>query len=60
MHGAEGECIYDFGGNGRKGRPLGRTRCRWDDNIKIELREIGWSDLNWISLAEEPSGFIKC
>jgi hypothetical protein len=23
-------------------RPLGRTRCRWEDNIRIDLREIGW------------------
>jgi hypothetical protein len=23
-------------------RPLGRPRCRWVDNIKIDLREIGW------------------
>jgi hypothetical protein len=22
--------------------PLGRPRCRWDDNIKMDLREIGW------------------
>jgi hypothetical protein len=24
-------------------RPLGRPRCRWEDNIKIDLRERGWS-----------------
>jgi hypothetical protein len=23
-------------------RPLGRNRCRWEDNIKMDLREIGW------------------
>jgi hypothetical protein len=29
--------------------PLGRSRCRWVDNIKIGLREIGWNriGLNW-------------
>jgi hypothetical protein len=23
-------------------RPLGKPRCRWDDNIKIDLQEVGW------------------
>jgi hypothetical protein len=30
-------------------RPLGRLRCRWEDNIKIGLREIGLDGANWIS-----------
>jgi hypothetical protein len=34
-------------------RPLGRTRCRWDDNIKMVLREIGWNGMNWIDLAQD-------
>jgi hypothetical protein len=32
-------------------RPLGRPRRRWVDNIKIDLREIGWDDMDWIDLA---------
>jgi hypothetical protein len=32
-------------------RPLGRLRCRWVDNIKMDLREIGWDDMDWIDLA---------
>jgi hypothetical protein len=27
---------------------LGRPRHKWEDNIKIELREIGWSGIHWI------------
>jgi hypothetical protein len=27
-------------------RPLGRTRCRWEDNIKIDLREIAWDSMD--------------
>jgi hypothetical protein len=27
-------------------RPLGRPRCRWVDNIKIDLREMGWYGLD--------------
>jgi hypothetical protein len=34
-------------------RPLGRTRCRWEDNIKMDLREIGWSGMDWIDLAQD-------
>jgi hypothetical protein len=29
-------------------RPLGRPRCRWADNIKMDLREIGWDGVDWI------------
>jgi hypothetical protein len=31
---------------------LGRTRCRWKDNIKMDLREIGSEDVDWIHLAQ--------
>jgi hypothetical protein len=34
-------------------RPLGRPRCRWVDNIKIDLGEVGWGDVDWISLAKD-------
>jgi hypothetical protein len=29
-----------------KGRQLGRPRCRWNDNIKMDLREIGWEGMS--------------
>jgi hypothetical protein len=31
-------------------RPLGRPRRRWVDNIKMDLREIGWDGTDWIDL----------
>jgi hypothetical protein len=34
-------------------RPLGRPRCRWEDNIKMDLREIGINGANWIWLAQD-------
>jgi hypothetical protein len=34
-------------------RPLGRPRHRWLDNIKMDLREIGWGGTDWIDLAED-------
>jgi hypothetical protein len=33
-------------------RPLERPRCRWVDNIKIDLREMGWGGMDWIDLAD--------
>jgi hypothetical protein len=34
-------------------RPLGRPRCRWEDNIKMDLRETGLGDVDWINLAQD-------
>jgi hypothetical protein len=34
-------------------RPLGRYRRRWDDNIKMDLQEVGWRGLDWIDLAQD-------
>jgi hypothetical protein len=32
-------------------RPIGRRRRRWEYNIKMDLREIGWCGMDWIYLA---------
>jgi hypothetical protein len=34
-------------------RPLGRPRRRWVDNIRMYLGEVGWSDVDWIGLAQD-------
>jgi hypothetical protein len=34
-------------------RPLGRPRRRWVDNIKMDVLEIGWGDVDWIGLAQD-------
>jgi hypothetical protein len=34
-------------------RPLGRLKRRWVDNIKVDLREIGWGGMDWIDLAQD-------
>jgi hypothetical protein len=34
-------------------RPLGRPRSRWEDNIKMDLREIGFGDVDWIHLGQD-------
>jgi hypothetical protein len=51
---------------------LGRSRGRWEDNVKMDHRETGWDGVDWVDVAEdrdqlrtlkhgnEPSGSIKC
>jgi hypothetical protein len=34
-------------------RPLGKPRRRWMDNIKIDLRVIGWEGVDWIDVAQD-------
>jgi hypothetical protein len=34
-------------------RPIGRARRRWMDNIKMDLRELGWGGMNRIYLAQD-------
>jgi hypothetical protein len=34
-------------------RPLGRPRCNWIDNIKMDLLEIGLGVVDWIGLAQD-------
>ena len=53
-------------------RPLGRPRRRWEDNIKMNLQEVGCGSMDWMELAQdrdrtgicecgnEPLGSIKC
>jgi hypothetical protein len=51
-------------------RPLGRPRRRWVDNIRMDLGEGRWGDVDWLGLAKdrnsscelstEPSGSMKC
>jgi hypothetical protein len=34
-------------------RPLGRPRRRWLDNIRVDLAEVGWSDVDWLGLIRD-------
>jgi hypothetical protein len=40
-------------GKPERKRPCGRFRRIWDDNIRMDLREIGWEVLDWIYLAQD-------
>jgi hypothetical protein len=34
-------------------RPLGRPRRRWEDGIRMDLRKIGWGNVEWTQLAQD-------
>jgi hypothetical protein len=38
--------------------PLGRPRCRWVDNIRLDLVQVGCSDVDWIGLAQDRDRWI--
>jgi hypothetical protein len=45
-------------GNPEGKRPLGRPRHRWVDNIRMDLGEAGWGDVDWIGLAMDRNRWI--
>jgi hypothetical protein len=59
----EGRAVYRvLVGSPEGKRPLGRPRCKWEDNIKMNLREIGIDEANWIRLAHDKvqwRAFVK-
>jgi hypothetical protein len=49
----EVRCAYNIlVGRPEGRRPLGRPRRRWEDNIEMELGEIGFGNVDWIHLAQ--------
>jgi hypothetical protein len=60
-----GRTCGTYGGEERRGayralvgkpegrRPLGRPRRRWEDNIKMDLREVVWQSVDWFDLAQD-------
>jgi hypothetical protein len=50
----EGRCLYRVLVRKHEGkRPLGRPRRRWEDNIKMDLQEVGCGSMDWIGLAQD-------
>jgi hypothetical protein len=52
MEETRGACRILVGRPERR-RPLGRPRRRWDDNIKMDLEDVGWVGIYWIELAAD-------
>jgi hypothetical protein len=40
-------------GKAERKRPLGRPRCRWEDNIMMDLQEVGCGGMDWFELAQD-------
>jgi hypothetical protein len=50
----EGRVVYRvLVGKPEEKRPLGRLRPRWENNIKINLQEVGCGGMDWIELAQD-------
>jgi hypothetical protein len=69
----EGRAVYRvLLGKPERRRPMGRPRRRWENNIRMDLQEVGCGCVDWMELAQdwgrwralecgdEPSGSIKC
>jgi len=41
------------GGVPERKKPVGRHRNRWEDNIKMDLREMGWGSMDWIAMGQD-------
>jgi hypothetical protein len=47
-------CTYRVLMGRPKGKtPFERTRHRWEDNLKMDLHEVGWGGMDWIDLAQD-------
>jgi hypothetical protein len=61
QHGWGERCVYSVSvGKTKEKRPMGRPRRRWEDNIKIDLKEVGCGDMDWIDLAQERETGGRC
>jgi hypothetical protein len=53
MHGVKLNAYRILVGKPEGKRSLGRPRCKWEDNIKMDLGEIRWCGIDWIDLAQD-------
>ena len=53
MYGGRERCAQGFGGKPEGNGPLGRPRRRWEDNIKMDLEEVGRGCGDWMEVAQD-------
>ena len=53
MYGGGERCAQGSGGETSGKETIGRPRCRWEDNIKMELQEVGGGCGDWMELAQD-------
>jgi hypothetical protein len=50
----EGRGVYrNWVGKPEVKRPLGRPRCGWEDDIKVDFHEMGFGGVDWIEVAQD-------
>ena len=52
-YGGKERRVQGFGGKAEGRRPVGRPRCRWEDNLKLNLQYAGCGGMDWIELAQD-------
>jgi hypothetical protein len=45
--------FFFFAGKPEGKRPLGRSKRRWENEIRMDLREVGWKGVDWIHLTQD-------
>jgi hypothetical protein len=53
MYGRGQKCIKNFSGKPEGKKTIWKNRCRWKNNIRMDLREIWWEVVDWIHLAQD-------
>ena len=51
--GGDGRCIQDFGRKPKGKTTLGRPSYRWEDNVKMDIQEVGCGGMEWIDVAQD-------
>jgi hypothetical protein len=51
-------CTYGFDGRTERRRRLGRRRHRCQNNILMDIQEVGWEDMDWIDLAQDRERWL--
>jgi hypothetical protein len=52
-HGNDDVCIQILVQKPEEKRPLGRPRRRWEDKIRMAVKEIGWQVVGWMHMAQD-------
>ena len=52
-YGGAERCVQGFGGENWGKETTGETRRRWEDNIKMDIQEVGCGGMDWIELAQD-------
>ena len=53
MYRGEERCVQGFGGKRKGNRPLGRLSRRWQDNVNMDLQQMGCGGMDWIELNQD-------